>query len=342
MGAGASRYTSVEDAVRCGVPHTDIDNHLTRDMEVELEAINRCFGQESHLPASATACGRAAQKTVEQLGFDPARVLYANSVCRDELAVEEKWWRYMEGQSQETTKPRAVGRDADDDEKEADSDFPARFYTFSLGGLGGCPCAGKAGLETCADHAFENGGCIFLFCASHVGVDADGAVGGLHHEGQAKCAPCCRATAQAWKWASKGSNATKRFVDDPDDLQMDALKRIVAESVQRIALSAAEPRGSAAELAEVVYEAIHRKIVALIPEHLAHSVPVVLCGGIQINTAKGKPDFFAPRHFEIYSPGTNPPNDAMAAYRANLKTLILYATDTVAPDASPRAPPAAA
>lgn len=336
MGAGASRYTSVEDAVRCGVPHTDIDNHLTRDMEVELETINRCFTKETHIPSSATACGRAAQKTLEQLGFDPARVLYANSVCRDELAVEECWWRYFDGRSADTDRDTRSAAAALA-HAEDDGAFPARFLRFSLGGLGGLPAAGKSGLETCASHAFENGGCIFLFVASHVGVDDRGACGCVLHENQEKPSPCCAACGAAWKWASKGSNASKRMAEDPDDAQMDALKRVVAESHARISLSGDEPRGSAAELAEVVYEAIHRRIVALIPDHLAHSVPVVLCGGVQINTGKGKPDFFAPRHFEIYSPSTNPPNDAMAAYRANLKTLILYSTDARA-EASPRAP----
>ena len=61
MGAGASRYKSVEDAVGCGIPHTDIDNYLAQDCEAELASINRCFGQDVHLPSSATACGRACR-----------------------------------------------------------------------------------------------------------------------------------------------------------------------------------------------------------------------------------------------------------------------------------------
>lgn len=312
MGAGASRYTSVEDAVRCGIPHTDIDNHLCKDMGPELEAINRCFGQDTHMPASATACGRAAQKTLEQLGFEPSKVLYANSTCRDELAREDHWWRYLEGVSQE-------------------GNHEKRNLIFNMGGLGGYLAAGKTGLEACSTHAIENGGCIFFFCASHVGVNDDGVVGTLLHENMRKPSPCCSSCHAALKWAqkrdSKTNPAPRGFADDPDDAQMDILKRICVESLTRINLSAEEPRGAATELAEVVYEAIHSKIVQLIPNHLAHSVPVVLCGGIQINTGPGKPDFFAPRHFEIYSPGSNPPNDAMAAYRANLKTLILFNTE---------------
>ena len=318
MGAGASRYKSVEDAVGCGIPHTDIDNYLTQDMEAELEAINRCFGQDVHMPSSATACGRAAQKTVEQLGFDPSKVLYCNSTCRDELARENGWWRYLEGVSQE-------------------GDHDERNLIFNLGGLGGLLAAGKTGLEACSTHAIEHGGCIFLFCASKIGVDAQGAVGSLMHEGMKRASPCCNSSALALKWATKadraqaGGKKAQPLVEDVDDFQMDQLKRVVLESLTRINLAAAEgDKGAPAEMAEVVYEAIHRKIVQLIPDNLAHSVPVVLCGGIQILTEKGKPDFFAPRHFEIYSPGSNPPNDAMAAYRANLKTLILFQTELTA------------
>ena len=311
MGAGASRYKSVEDAVGCGIPHTDIDNYLAQDCEAELASINRCFGQDVHLPSSATACGRAAQKTIEQLGFDPSKVLYCNSTGRDELAREHQWWRYLEGVSQE-------------------SDHETRNLIFNMGGLGGVLAAGKTGLQACSTHAIESGGCIFMFCASHVGVDADGTVGKMLHENMKKPSPCCNSSDLALKWARKAAGGKNAVSDDPDDYQMDQLKTIVADSLTRIDLAAQEDKGSAAEMAEVVYEAIHRKIVQLVPDHLAHSVPVVLCGGIQIHTNPGKPDFFAPRHFEIYSPGSNPPNDAMAAYRANLKTLILFQTELTA------------
>ena len=100
----------------------------------------------------------------------------------------------------------------------------------------------------------------------------------------------------------------------------------VSEDPEADATQAPPPLGSATALAEVVYAAARAQAVKLIPEHLAKNVPVIFCGGVQINTPAGKPDFFAPRHMEIYSPGEGPPNDAMAAYRANLKTLILFDT----------------
>mmetsp|Transcript_15996 Transcript_15996/g.48045 ORF Transcript_15996/g.48045 Transcript_15996/m.48045 type:complete len:332 (+) Transcript_15996:355-1350(+) len=187
--------------------------------------------------------------------------------------------------------------------RSSDGGNTNRHLLFDVGGLGGLLAAGKTGLEVVASHALEHQGAVFFFVASHVGVDAEGVVGQILHDVQEKPTPCSYAAMKAWDWAvkRKAANAAsttgaKGYKADLDDLQMSALKRLCAQAVK------------------------------LIPEHLAKNVPVIFCGGVQINTPAGKPDFFAPRHMEIYSPGEGPPNDAMAAYRANLKTLILFDT----------------
>lgn len=98
MGSGASRYTSVEEAVAEGVPHADIDKYLCEGMEPELEAMNRCFSTpEGDLPHSAPACGRAAQKTLESLGFNLKDVVFCNCTGREELAREHGWWSARPG-----------------------------------------------------------------------------------------------------------------------------------------------------------------------------------------------------------------------------------------------------
>ena len=62
---------------------------------------------------------------------------------------------------------------------------------------------------------------------------------------------------------------------------------------------------------------------ALVPKHLAQNRPVVLCGGINVITGPGKPDFFACRNFQVYSPREPAqPNDAFSSYRASLRALL--------------------
>ena len=51
--------------------------------------------------------------------------------------------------------------------------------------------------------------------------------------------------------------------------------------------------------------------------------PVVLCGGINVITGPGKPDFFACKNFQVYSPREpDQPNDAFSSYRASLRALL--------------------
>ena len=179
MGAGASTdYASVAQALDDGHSQVNIERHLTNSCTTEIEAINKAFGTDEDRPATAVACGRAAQRALDGLGFEVNNMVFANSTSRDEFTREHHWWAYLEGRATDVV-----------------SETPAP--TFDIGGLGGMLAAGKTGLELVASHALEQVGAIFLFFGPHVGCDADGRMGFVQDT------PCSSAAAQAVEWAKK-------------------------------------------------------------------------------------------------------------------------------------------
>ena len=69
--------------------------------------------------------------------------------------------------------------------------------------------------------------------------------------------------------------------------------------------------------------ATYEDVLRLVPKHLAQKRPVDLCGGINVITGPGKPDFFACKNFQVYSPREpDQPNDAFSSYRASLRALL--------------------
>ena len=165
MGAGASTdYASVAQALDDGHSQVNIERHLTSSCSKEIEAINKAFGTDEDRPATAVACGRAAQRALDGLGFEVNNMVFANSTSRDEFTREHHWWAYLEGRATDVV-----------------SETPSP--TFDIGGLGGMLAAGKTGLELVASHALEQVGAIFLFFGPHVGCDADGRLGFVTHAG---------------------------------------------------------------------------------------------------------------------------------------------------------------
>ena len=85
----------------------------------------------------------------------------------------------------------------------------------------------------------------------------------------------------------------------------------------------APAKNGAVVMAEALYQATYEEVLRLVPKHLAQNRPVVLCGGINVITGPGKPDFFACKNFQVYSPREpDQPNDAFSSYRASLRALL--------------------
>ena len=104
--------------------------------------------------------------TLYRRGFTPANTLFAHSVCSDEV-----------NQNAEELVNLMVSRWEEE---------------FSLGGLGGLPFAGRSGFRAYLHHVPDNGKLLILF-APHVGIDANGGIGGLEREGQSKVSKACGA-----------------------------------------------------------------------------------------------------------------------------------------------------
>ncbi|KAJ8598391.1 hypothetical protein CTAYLR_003002 [Chrysophaeum taylorii] len=227
-------------------------------LEVTLETIKRRFGA----CASAGAAGRAVDEALSALGFDLEKVLVANSTCPDEL----NRWEWASG--------------------------------FNLGGLGGIPAVGKTGFKACASHASsDENAVIFVFCASHVGVDGND-LGTVLRPKQSKRTTCCGAAI----------GSLKCDILNDDDAQMNEVK---------LSIDRARVGDDQALLAEGVYEYSYRKLAHNI-RYLSEVAPVVVLGGIQINTNVGLPDFFAPRAFVLIDKGS----DAALPFQDKLEVYL--------------------
>lgn len=239
---------------------------------------------DGKFPNSATAmrAGRAAHEALLAMGYDLDHVLYANSTCPDEVNRKGPWWDSLMGR---------------------DGRGPGSKMTFNLGGLAGLVAVGKTGFKACASHASPEG-VIFVVVGPHAGVSDD--VGKVLRANQVRSTGCCGAAVGALM--SKDQD----IVDDPDDAQMVAVKKAVKCIVATDHVSCVEG----------LYHNIWAKVCALVPGNLNNQVPVVVLGGIQINTDVGLPDFFATRNFALFDVNATEPVDKLDVFNDKLNTLL--------------------
>lgn len=289
------------DHPRPSVKIEDVERLASEGRAAELEALAYTsmdrktlaglfshFTKHSLLPVTAMTAGLASREALNRLGFDTSHVLYANALCPDEVNRKGPWWDLLLGAQSK--------------------------MTFNLGGLGGLPAVGKTGFEACASHASDTAdkAAIFVVCGSHVGVDCNGCVGAVVRERQAKrSSPCCGAACAALQWA----RSCEPFLADANDPQMDAVKRVVLDRL-------CEVKGNQVNLAECMATACFEKVCELIPGHLNHTVPVVVLGGIQLNTEPGVPDYFAPRYFVIFPRQATTYRDSFQLFDRTLSALM--------------------
>ena len=103
---------------------------------------------------------------LSELRLNPGNTLFASCVCPDEI-------------------------NHDNPEEGMISRMRKRWgSSFSIGGLGGVPFAGKAGWAELGKHCPENGHIVVCF-APHVGIDSKGEIGRVlrkgHHESTVAC-----------------------------------------------------------------------------------------------------------------------------------------------------------
>lgn len=181
---------------------------------------------------------------------------------------------------------------------------------FQMGGLGGYPFTGLAGMNAFAGHVPEDGA-VFVYYAPHIGVTKDGAVGVIRRFGQHKTSGCCG--------AAKG--ALDNLLNDKIipgnithlDFQFNAIEQIFLPRRARIE-SAADPL---IEATEVMYEAIEERINIHVARTKYPCKYLILMGAILINGDEGEAGSFDDcRRFEITNLETRETRDLLDRMRA--------------------------
>jgi hypothetical protein len=190
----------------------------------QQEAINE------HFPGamSGEELGKHVIQKLDTLGFSGENTLFTHSLCPDEI-----------NHTMSAENPSA--------------EFMLKYgKTFPLGGLGGLPFTGKTGWHAFSSHCPDDGHIVVLF-APHVGIDADGKIGGINREGQACGSSACGAAIGAYG-AAKNATSPETFQSGYSDHQMDCIKHLVAPHVEAIKSSKNEMATLAYKMFEIQEE----------------------------------------------------------------------------------------
>lgn len=212
--------------------------------------------------------GKQVIAYLEHIGFNPDKVMAANSVCSDDINAMQF--------------------------PISDSGLLGPFY---LGGLDGFPFTGLTGVQAFAHHMPEEGA-LLIYYGPHIGITEKGKIGKVLRDGQDHESDCCGA-AQA---------ALARINDAPQepsllDYQEDTIVQLFQENKARIE-RAIYPIQAATE---VMFEAIQERIHLLITKSKDEfkGKYLILIGAIFINVDEGADSCIAYRRFQTTNLHTN-------------------------------------
>jgi hypothetical protein len=232
---------------------------------------------------------KAIARTLKKRGFTPENTLFGHSVCSDEI-----------NNRKEQLLPLMMNRWQEG---------------FALGGLGGLPFAGKSGFGAYLHHVPDDGRLLIVF-APHVGIGADGQVGALQRNGQAKVSSACGAAIGAYKTLQNRKknpiasdpllvlDVVKPEYTDKFDPQLDQIVQLLAPRLSGID----DSEDSIAFVTYQMYGIIRELITACITQTadtFDYASEVAVVGGVIINRRKGG-DFFQPLSFESRRKGELP------------------------------------
>jgi hypothetical protein len=197
------------------------------------------------------------------LDLEPSQVMYADSICSDDVNSIQ---------------------------------YPARMQEFlgpfKMGGLDGFPFTGLTGMAAFASHV-PDAGAIAIYYGPHIGITKEGIIGEIHRHGQAKNTGCCGAAKGALNKLLNHA-ITVNLVTELD-YQMNTIEQIVWKEKTRIT-SAALPLK---EATEVIYEAIDKRIEALVAGTKYNCKYLLLFGAIHINSDTEMGSFNEARKFDV-------------------------------------------
>lgn len=217
----------------------------------------------------------------ETLDLEPGQVMLADSICSDDVNSIQ---------------------------------YPARAHEFlgpfKMGGLDGFPFTGLTGMGAFASHVPDDGA-VFVYYGPHIGVAKNGAFGEIHRIGQSKNSGCCGAAKGALNKLVNGQITAGNVTDM--DYQMNTIEQILLKEKERI-LSAAIPLK---EAAEVIYEAIDRRVEELVAATHYNCRYVILVGAILINSDSDMGSFNCARKFDVINLKTNERQSLLHLMKAN-------------------------
>jgi len=171
LAASAGAFTLGDRDVANDLPGVLPAKEMLRSYQLDVrgeEAMARFFPGA----LSSEDIDRKVAKALYSRGYTPANTLFATSTCPDEV-------NYLPGDMLNLMTTRWG-------------------ESFSLGGLGGVPFVGKAGLGAYAHHAPDKNGKLLIVIAPHVGVEYDGKVGALRRVNQEGVSTACGAAIGAY------------------------------------------------------------------------------------------------------------------------------------------------
>ncbi|MBK9737652.1 MAG: hypothetical protein IPO92_22970 [Saprospiraceae bacterium] len=199
----------------------------------------------------------------DQLDIEPGKVMLADSLCSDDVNSIQ---------------------------------YPARTQEFlgpfKMGGLDGFPFTGLTGMGAFASHVPDEGA-VGIYYGPHIGITKDGTIGEIHRHGQSKNSGCCGAAKGALHKLINNMIIKDNMTDI--DYQMNTIEQILLNKKDRI-LSAQIPLK---EATEVIYEAIDKRIEALVAETTYNCKYLILFGAIHINSDTDMGSFNETRKFEV-------------------------------------------
>ncbi|HTF06068.1 MAG TPA: hypothetical protein VK826_18690 [Bacteroidia bacterium] len=226
----------------------------------KLEIVRRWYPNAN---TTIDSVNRLIEFIEDELHMEPADIMFADSICSDDLNSIQ----YPE-RAREFLGP------------------------FKMGGLDGFPFTGLTGMSAFASHVPDKGA-VFIYYGPHIGITKKGELGEVARLGQHKNSSCCG--------AAKG--ALHNLIEDkikPDhltvmDYQMNTIEQILLREKERILKS--ENRIFQAN--EVIYEAIDQRINDLAEQTTYKCRYLILVGAILINGDPDMGSFSSTKRFDV-------------------------------------------
>jgi len=230
-------------------------------------------------------------RTLSARGFTPENTLFATSTCPDEVNT-------IPGELTDLLQTRWG-------------------ENFALGGLGGVPFVGKAGLTAYSHHVPDSPGKgkMFIVFAPHVGVEADGKVGALKRVNQEGVSTACGASIGAYNGIIKeidGGGVPFQVGDDRVDgvpvgtsTTFDAQIEFIKQKLKKRIVNIEETPDRIAYITYLMYglarEYFVDEVLKATPGIWDYADELTVMGGIMVNRPEGG-DRFMPLMFQTRSP----------------------------------------